>query len=125
MSIVTVEKLTDLLFDDLNRIASIINTLNSGNFLMTYYVNKSKDKMTAKGEKAAKKISDKYIELIKDANNLNNAINKAIADPAPSRHMALRPNKRGMITTRWAGEIEELMEKVDKLTEKRMSFRAH
>lgn len=125
MSIVTVEKLTDLLFDDLNRIASIINTLNSGNFLMTHYVNKSKDKMTAKGEKAAKKISDKYIELIKDANNLNNAINKAIADPAPARHMALRPNKRGMITTRWAGEIEELMKKVDSLTEKRMDFRAH
>lgn len=125
MSIVTVEKLTDLLFDDLNRIASIINTLNSGNFLMTCYVNKSKDKMTTKGEKAAKKISDKYIELIKDANNLNNAINKAITDPEPNRHMALRPNRRGMITTRWAGEIVELMKKVDNLTDKRMDFRAH
>lgn len=125
MSIITVEKLTDLLFDDLNRIASIINTLNSGNFLMTCYVNKSKDKMTAKGEAEAKKISTKYIKLIKDANNLNNAINKAIADPNPSRHMALRPNKRGMMTTNWAGEIEELLKHVDKLTEKRMDFRAH
>ena len=125
MSIITVEKLTDLLFDDLNRIASIINTLNSGNFLMTYYVNKSKDKMTAKGEAEAKKISAKYVKLIKDANNLNNAINKAITDPNPSRHMALRPNKRGMMTTNWAGEIEELLKHVDKLTEKRMDFRAH
>jgi hypothetical protein len=125
MSIITIEKLTDLLFDDLNRIASIINTLNSGNFLMTCYVNKSKDKMTAKGEVEAKKISAKYIKLIKDANNLNNAINKAIAEPNPSRHMALRPNKRGMMTTNWAGEIEELLKHVDKLTEKRMEFRAH
>ncbi len=127
MSVITKNKLADLLLSDIDRVMSALNVLKEGNFLLTVYINDAKgdDTLTVEGEREAKKIANKHLNLIKKATNLIIELNKALTDPNPIRHMALHPNKRGMITTIWGKKIDKLVKNVDKATRERMDWRAH
>lgn len=127
MSVITKDKLANLLLSDIDRVMSALNVLKEGNFLLTAYIDDAKgdDTLTVKGEREANKIANKHLNLIKKATNLIVELNKALADPNPIRHMALHPNKRGMMTTIWGKEIDKLVKNVDKATRERMDWRAY
>lgn len=127
MSVITKDKLANLLLSDIDRVMSALNVLKEGNFLLTAYIDDTKgdDTLTVKGEREANKIANKHLNLIKKATNLIVELNKALADPNPIRHMALHPNKRGMMTTIWGKKIDKLVKNVDKATRERMDWRAY
>lgn len=127
MPVITKDKLANLLLSDIDRVMSALNVLKEGNFLLTAYIDDAKgdDTLTVKGEREANKIANKHLNLIKKATNLIVELNKALADPNPIRHMALHPNKRGMMTTIWGKKIDKLVKNVDKATRERMDWRAY